>query len=243
MLSSKFAIVKFFSVCIARSTAPVPVCILGVLYSVSIISCCKILCILSIQTPPLSVCIFSGNQYRLKFCFKKFSTSLVFDDLQIFAVDHLLNLSIAINIWYSPFNFLLFKLPEKSIWISCPGSVNVFSFPNSFFGNWYFKFLSDDMQATQFFALSSISFCMFGHQKILASAVFLVAPACPKCRVSSSFFRSSVGTIIRSSLNVNPLLLFSFSNVVRYWSGAMFFSPRLNASRTQLSSASVEDFA
>ena len=99
------------------------------------------------------------------------------------------------------------------------------------------------MQATQFFALCSISFCMFGHQKMLASAVILVAPACPKCSVSSSFFRSSVGTIIRSSLNVNPHLLFSFSNVVRYWSGAVFFLPRLIASRTLLNSASVEDFA
>ena len=38
-------------------------------------------------------------------------------------------------------------------------------------------------------------------------------------------------------------LLFSFSNIVRYWPGAVFFSPRLFASRTRLSSASVDDFA
>ena len=125
---------------------------------------CKIFCILPIQTPPLSVFIFSGNQYRLKFCFKKFSTSLVFDDLQFFVLGPLLNLSIAIIIWYSPFNFLLFNLPEKSIWISCPGSVNVFRFPNSFFGNWFFKFLPDDMQATKCFVLSLISFCIIGFR-------------------------------------------------------------------------------
>ena len=99
------------------------------------------------------------------------------------------------------------------------------------------------MQATQFFVLSSISFCMFGHQKILASAVILVAPACPKGKVSSSFFRSSVGTTIRSSLNVSPHLLVTFSNAVRYWSGAVFFSPLRIASRTRFGSASVEDFA
>ena len=34
-LSSKIACIKIFIVCIARSTAPVPVCILGVQYSIS----------------------------------------------------------------------------------------------------------------------------------------------------------------------------------------------------------------
>ena len=34
-LSSELATIKFFMVCIARSTAPVPVCILGVQYSSS----------------------------------------------------------------------------------------------------------------------------------------------------------------------------------------------------------------
>ena len=99
------------------------------------------------------------------------------------------------------------------------------------------------MQATQLFVLSSISFCMFGHQKILVSAVILIASASQKCRVSSGFFLSSVGTTIRSTLNVCPHLLFSFSNNVRYWSGAVFFSSRLIASRFRLRSASVEDFA
>ena len=99
------------------------------------------------------------------------------------------------------------------------------------------------MQATQFFVLSSISFCIFGHQKILASAVILVAPACPKCKVSNSFFLSSVGTTIRSSLNVSPHLLFSLSKFVRQCSGAVSLSSRLIASRTLFSSASVDDFA
>ena len=78
---------------------------------------------------------------------------------------------------------------------------------------------------------------------ILASAVLLVAPACPKFKVSSSFFLSSVGNIFWSSLIVSPHLLFSFSNIVQCWSGAVFFSPRLIASRTRLTSASVNDFA
>ena len=117
--------------------------------------------------------------YKSKFCFKKFSTSLVSADLQIFAVGHSLNLSIAFKIWYSPFKFLLFNFPEKSIGISCPDSVYVFSFPNSRFGNWYFKFLPDAMQARQFFTYSSTSFCILGHRKISASATILVDPACP----------------------------------------------------------------
>ena len=77
----------------------------------------------------------------------------------------------------------------------------------------------------------------------LASSVVFVAPALPKYNVSSGFFISSVGTIIWSSLNVRPHLFVYSSNVNRYASGAMFFSPCLVLSLILLSSASVADFA
>ena len=75
----------------------------------------KITCILLRQRPSLSVFILSGNPYKLKFCFRKFNTSLVSDDLQILAFGHLLNLSFAISIGWSPFSFLLVSFTEKSI--------------------------------------------------------------------------------------------------------------------------------
>ena len=107
--------IKFFNVCIARSTAPVPVWILGVLYSLSIFfDSQNSLYSFEMNAPPLSVFIFSGSPYKLKFCSRKLRTSLVSADLQIFAVGHLLNLSTAIRIWYSPFSFSLFSFPEKS---------------------------------------------------------------------------------------------------------------------------------
>ena len=131
------AIIKFFNVWIARSTVPVPVCSLGVLYSILMFfDLQNSLYSFAINAPPLSVLIFSGSPYKLKFGFRKLSTFFVSEDLQIFAVGHLLNLSIAISIWCSPFNFLWFNFPVKSIWISYPGSVNVFNFPKLFFGIW-----------------------------------------------------------------------------------------------------------
>ena len=90
---------------------------------------------------------------------------------------------------------------------------------------------------------SSVSFVIFGHQNSLASSVVFVAPALPKYNVSSGFFISSDGTIVWSSLNVRPHLFVYSSNVSRYASGAMFFTPRLVVSLILLSSASVEDFA
>ena len=99
------------------------------------------------------------------------------------------------------------------------------------------------MQATQFFASSSISFCILGHRKNLVSVVIFLYPACLKCSVSISFSLNSLVTTIRSSLKVNPHLLLSFSNVVRYAIGAVFFSFRLIASLSLFNSASVADFA
>ena len=53
------AIIKFFNVWIARSTTPVPVCNLGVLYSISIFfDLQKSLYSLAMNAPPLSVLIF-----------------------------------------------------------------------------------------------------------------------------------------------------------------------------------------
>ena len=120
---------RLFNVCIARSTAPVPVCILGLQYSISIFFNSQTSLYSSeMKAPPLSVFIFSGSPYKLKFCIRKFSTFIVSADLQIFAVGHLLNLSIAIRNWNSLFHFSLFTFPEESIGISCPGSVNVLVF-------------------------------------------------------------------------------------------------------------------
>ena len=55
--------------------------------------------------PRLSLSIFSGSPCKLKLGFKKFNTSFVSDDIQIFTVGHLLNQSMAISIWCSPFSF------------------------------------------------------------------------------------------------------------------------------------------
>ena len=111
-LSSILVIINFLRVWIARSTAPLPVCNLDVLYSISIFfDFRKSLYSLATIAPALSVLIFSGSPYRLKFCFKKFNTSFVSDDLQIFTGGHLLNLSIAISTWCSPFSFLWFNFP------------------------------------------------------------------------------------------------------------------------------------
>ena len=118
VLSYKFAMIRFFNVCIARSTTPVPVSILGVLYSISMffpLQNSSYSFVINAPIPPLSVFLFSGSPYMLKFCFRKFITSLISDDFQIFAVGLLLNLSMAISIWCSPFKFLLFSSPEKSI--------------------------------------------------------------------------------------------------------------------------------
>ena len=106
-LSSMLAIIKFFNVFNARTSTPVPVCSLGVLYSISIyFSLQKFLYFLETNAPTLSVLVFSGCPYKLMFCGKKFKTSFVSDDLQIFTVGHLLNLSITISIWCSPFSLL-----------------------------------------------------------------------------------------------------------------------------------------
>ena len=109
------AIINFFNFCIARSTTPVPVCSLGVLYSISkLFDLEKSLYSLEKSAPPSSVLIFSGSPYKLKICFEKFNTSFVSDDFrQIFMVGHLLNLSITISIC-SPFSFLRFNFPGKN---------------------------------------------------------------------------------------------------------------------------------
>ena len=134
MLSSLFAIIKFFSVCIALFTVPFPVFIRGVQYSISIFRFLQNFRY-SLQTnaPPLSDLIFSGIPYKLKLLDRKFLTSFVSADLQIFTVGILLNLSIAISICASPFIFLLCNFPVKSICISWPGSVNFSRFSVVFF--------------------------------------------------------------------------------------------------------------
>ena len=131
MLSPIFAIIKFFSVCNALSTVPfLFLCIRGVQYSNSIFRFLQnSRYSLETNAPPLSDLIFSGIPYKLKLLDRKFMTSFVSADLQIFTVGHLLNLSIAISICTSPFVFLLFSFPVKSICISWPGSVNFSSFP------------------------------------------------------------------------------------------------------------------
>ena len=98
------------------------------------------------------------------------------------------------------------------------------------------------MQATHFLVFASNLFDMFGHQNILASIASFVAPECSNCILSSNVFLNSVGTIIRSSLYVRAHLLASFPNAGLYASRAVFFSPRLFASLTRLSLASVATF-
>ena len=130
MSSSMFAVIKFFNVCIALSTVPLPVCIRGVQYSISIFRFLQnSRYSLEPNAPPVSDINFSGIPFKLKLLNKKFLTSSVSADLQIFTVGHLLNLSIAISICTSPFIFLLCNFPVKSLGISWPGSVNFSNFP------------------------------------------------------------------------------------------------------------------
>ena len=99
--------IKFFIVCIALSTVPFPVCVRGEQYSISIFrDFQKFLYSVEMNAPPLSDLIFSGIPYRLKWFSRKPMTPLVSEVLQIFAVRHLRNRSIAISIWGSPLCFL-----------------------------------------------------------------------------------------------------------------------------------------
>ena len=100
--SSMLANIKFFIVCIALSTVPFPVCIRGGQYCISIFrDLQKFLYSVEMNAPPLSDLIISGTPYRLNWFDRKPMTSLVSDVLQIFAVGHLLNRTIAICIWGS----------------------------------------------------------------------------------------------------------------------------------------------
>ena len=103
MPSSKFAMIRFFNVCVAISTAPYPVCTQGVQYSISILRFLQI-SRYSFETkvPPLSALIFSEIPYKLKLLDKNIMTSLVSAGLRFFTVGHLLNLSTAISICTSP---------------------------------------------------------------------------------------------------------------------------------------------
>ena len=210
---------------IARSTAPVPVCSLGVLYSFPMFRDLQIsLYSFEMNSPPLPDLIFSGSPYELKFWFKKFSTSFVSDDLQIFTVGHLLNLSTAISSWYSPFSFLLFSFPKKSICISCLARLMFL----------FFRFI------LRYLGIYSLTRCHAGYTIVCLVLNFFMDVWPPKCIVSINFFLSSVGTIIFSSLNVSPDLIDNFSNIGRYCSGAVtVWSPLFLASLTRLSSASV----
>ena len=104
--SSILANTRFFIVCIALSTVPFPVCILGGQYCISMFRALQnSLYSVEVNAPPLSDLIFPGMPYKLNWFDRKLITSFVSDVLQIFAVGHLLNRSIAINICGSPFRF------------------------------------------------------------------------------------------------------------------------------------------
>ena len=122
MPSPKFAIIKFFIVCIALSTTPFPVCARGVQYSISKFRFLQISWY-SFETNALSDLIFFGIPYKLKLLDINFVTSLVSAVLHIFTVGNLLNLSSAISICTSLCMFLLCNFPVKSICSSWPGSV------------------------------------------------------------------------------------------------------------------------
>ena len=77
--SSRFAIIRFLSVCIALSTALFPVCIRGVEYSISMFRFLQnSRYSFDINALPLSDFFFYGIPYRLKLLVKKFITSFVF---------------------------------------------------------------------------------------------------------------------------------------------------------------------
>ena len=115
--SSRFAIIKFFNVCIDHLKTPFPVCILVVQYSLSILGFLKS-CLSSFEmNAALLSDFFSGIPYKLKLL-RKLITTFVSEVLQIFTVGHLLNLSTAISNCSSPCKDLISNFPVKSICIS-----------------------------------------------------------------------------------------------------------------------------
>ena len=128
--SSKFANIKFFSFCSDISTTPFPLCVQSCAAFYFNISAFAILSILFENECSLLWDFFSGIPYRFNNLLdRKFITSFVSEFLQVFTVDHSLNLSTAICICTSPCKILLRKFPVKSINDSWPGLVTFSNFP------------------------------------------------------------------------------------------------------------------
>ena len=98
----KLATIRFFIVCIARSTTTMTVFLLGVQYSFSMFfDLQNSLYSSELKAPALSSLGFTGIPYGLDCCVKKLMNFFVFDVLQFFTVGHLLNLSTACSNWLS----------------------------------------------------------------------------------------------------------------------------------------------
>ena len=121
--------IKFFSVCIAPSTVPIPVCNRGVQYSISIFRFLQnSRYSFEIKPPLYRIWFFSGISYKLKLLDKNCVTCFVSEVFQIFTLGHLLNRSKVFSICTSPWIFLLCSFPVKTVCISCPGSVSISNF-------------------------------------------------------------------------------------------------------------------
>ena len=108
---------------------------------------------------------------------------------------HLLDQSIPKDRSGSPVTCSTRKLPEKWIWLSCQGTVQMGSLIFSVDGNWYFNFLPKLMHAMPVLPLSFLSFLISDHQKMLVSACIFARVGYPKCNISITCFSRSPGTI------------------------------------------------
>ena len=179
--SANFALGNDLIVRNARSTKPVPVCNFGVLLMRSMFSPLQnFLNSLLLKQLPLSVRIHRGFPLSAKYFVKNFVTVRVSAILQMCAVGHLLQRSIATKIYTSPRVFGLIG-PAKSIWISWFGSVKISSLFFSVDGICVVLFLPAALQLGHVSAFFWITLCIPGHQKTSASWSIMAADVWPWC--------------------------------------------------------------
>ena len=186
--------IKFFSVCIARSTTPVPVCSLrDIILSQIILFVQNSLYSLDMKALPLSDFFFSGPTKRLMKFSRTLITSLASVHLHIRTTGHLLYRSFPIKVLDSSVTCFLCNLPENSIFFSFPGSINTDKLSFLVIGKWYFKFLPELKQTVHALHFSSMSFHITDQQNLLLSASIFVEPGCPKYSAFTTCFLNTSG--------------------------------------------------
>ena len=137
MASSELAKISFLGICISHLTALMFICSLGGLYFISIFSSSQTVFIVFRYESTARVWFFSRTVYKLMKLSTKLLISLKLPDLDTQTTGHLYYRSIAIRIYGPPVKGLKLKLPERSICVSCPGSVktgSLFCFRSTILG-------------------------------------------------------------------------------------------------------------